>query len=120
MLAAAAPVLFFCDHATGGIVKDGRIEADRQIDRIASRVTSLADSQAALSIVRAHGIGRKSNSPQSYLAIEVRLAELAVENWAGFQGNREGRRKFSGRTWEPESAILRENIPTVRILQLSY
>ena len=97
-------LLLFCDRASGGIVKDGRVEADRQIDRIASRGTRMPISREPLSIVQVHGFGRKSNSPQSYLAAEVRLAELAIKNWAGFQEHSDGRRKFTGRTSRHEFA----------------
>ena len=53
---------------------------------------------------------RKSNSPESYSAIEVRLAKSAIENWTEFGGIRAGRRTLSGRTSELESAKLRGNL----------
>jgi len=70
-------------------------------------VTTLSNSWETISNARVHGFGWETNSPQSYLEVEVQLAKLAVENGAGFRGIEEERRTLSSRTNEQESAILR-------------
>jgi hypothetical protein len=77
-----------------------------------------AEDGVVLLVLR--GLRRESNSPRSYFRIEVRLAKLAIENRAGFRGIGEERRTLSGRTTRQESAILRGNLPMVRILAISY
>lgn len=54
-------------------------------------MTRLSDSQETISNARVHGFGWESDSPQSYLEVEVRLAKLAVENGLDFEGSGTGK-----------------------------